>query len=295
MTPAPIANSNAVLRAPSGMENEVHTIQFLREYVEGQGCVSSAWKPDDYELMSLGQGGCVILTCMGSTMPPVIVRTTGPVCPVCSLEIKPGEEMTEGEETVAHTACLNITLAGMSEPERAALGVRALEKELSEALAHDPEYLEIRPDVFASRDDLANCFAMIGELREYVELLEKTVRLLNAQLVLVNGHNDLSKAVAAAARNRMVLEEQATIRPPAPKLPAWIARDEKAPAASGFYQVKNLDGSLSARLWEDGVWWHASALYGLNPNVSITHWLHVPLIHGDPVPAPNFDSNQSKS
>jgi hypothetical protein len=231
MTPAPIANSNAVLRAPSGMENEVHSIPVLREHVEGHPCVSSAWRPDDYELMSLGQGGCVILTCMGPTMPPVIVRTTGPTCPVCSLEIKPGEELTEGEETVAHTNCLNITYAGMSEPERAALGVRALEKELSDALADDPDYMEIRPGVFASRDDVANCFAMI---------------------------------------------------------PKWFDRDEKAPAASGFYQVKNLDGSLSARLWDDGFWWHASGLDGFKPNISITHWLHIPLIHAEPVPAPNF-------
>lgn len=63
------------------------------------------------------------------------------------------------------------------------------------------------------------------------------------------------------------------------RTPTWIPRDEKSPSDIGWFNVKNRDGSLSARYWDGDEWMHATARDGFTCNNSITHWLFVPLIH----------------
>lgn len=78
MKPCPIADTNLTLTAPEGMEAEVGAIQARRDEVLGHPCVSTAWEPDPEERAALTAGGPVVLTVMGTTMPPVMLTVQAP-------------------------------------------------------------------------------------------------------------------------------------------------------------------------------------------------------------------------
>lgn len=78
MTPCPIADTNLTLTAPSGMEGEVSSIEARRDEVLGHQCVSTAWMPNPEERSILTAGGPVVLTVMGTTMPPVMLSVQPP-------------------------------------------------------------------------------------------------------------------------------------------------------------------------------------------------------------------------
>ena len=63
----------------------------------------------------------------------------------------------------------------------------------------------------------------------------------------------------------------------------WMGINSK-PNEIGFYYVKNLDGSLSMRYWDDsgrngGYWSFFSNDDGFVPNNSFTEWARIPEIH----------------
>jgi hypothetical protein len=60
-------------------------------------------------------------------------------------------------------------------------------------------------------------------------------------------------------------------------LPRWVEK-YYAPKRAGWHYTRNLDGTISARYFDDGKqsWWTSNARDGWTPNDSFTEWLQVP-------------------
>lgn len=69
-------SNNHVLGAPAGWnQGEVpcSALAVTRVSYDGLAAVVSYWRPDAEELAALNAGGCVALSVVGSTMPPVML------------------------------------------------------------------------------------------------------------------------------------------------------------------------------------------------------------------------------
>lgn len=69
-------SNNLVLEAPRGHDQStlpVLALPVTRTEIEGVTCVQSYWLPDPDELEALKAGAPVVLSIMGTTMPPVMV------------------------------------------------------------------------------------------------------------------------------------------------------------------------------------------------------------------------------
>jgi hypothetical protein len=60
-------------------------------------------------------------------------------------------------------------------------------------------------------------------------------------------------------------------------LPRWVEK-YYVPKRSGWHYTRNLDGTISARYFDDSrqSWWVSNAIFGWTPNDSFTEWLQVP-------------------
>lgn len=69
-------SNNAVLGAPQGWDQGAlpcSALPITRSDVDGFACVNSYWRPTAEELAVLNDGGSVVLSVLGTTMPPVAV------------------------------------------------------------------------------------------------------------------------------------------------------------------------------------------------------------------------------
>lgn len=72
---------NTVLPAApedAGKVEDLHICRLIRDFGDGEQvhCVESFWKPDAEELLALMNGGCVVLSVVAHTFPPVRVFAT---------------------------------------------------------------------------------------------------------------------------------------------------------------------------------------------------------------------------
>lgn len=73
------SSCNDALGAPPGWDHTqlpCDAVAITRSQVRGMHCVSTFWLPSPEELAALNAGGSVVLTCIGKTMPPVILDVT---------------------------------------------------------------------------------------------------------------------------------------------------------------------------------------------------------------------------
>lgn len=69
-------SNNGVLGAPAGWvqgDNPCGALPITRTECDGLAVVKSYWRPDAEELAALNAGGCVALSVVGNTMPPVML------------------------------------------------------------------------------------------------------------------------------------------------------------------------------------------------------------------------------
>ena len=208
MTPTKVTGANVNMKAPAGQEDSVQDIWANRETIQGMPAITTAFLPSQDELEDMVAGQPVLLSIIGHTMSPAMLTVEPPICPLCDHPVRAGQDHGNGgpDNVKMHTSCLELRLAGMSDAERDALNVRALASEVGAFLKDDPEHVEIRPDVFARREDIANCFNHLEDARLTIGDLSRAVRALNAQLIAAGCHNEMTRAVARAALAKMTDE-----------------------------------------------------------------------------------------
>ena len=60
----------------------------------------------------------------------------------------------------------------------------------------------------------------------------------------------------------------------------WMGKNSK-PKNSGWFYVKNIDGSISIRNYDrpNDAWWYVTAWDGFTPNDSFVEWLRIKELH----------------
>lgn len=79
MRPTQHPSNNRVLGAPEGWnqdEAQCSALAITDMVHSGLRAVASFWRPNAEELAALNEGGLVMLTVLGSNMPPVAVEVT---------------------------------------------------------------------------------------------------------------------------------------------------------------------------------------------------------------------------
>lgn len=85
MRPRQFDNSNGIIGPPPDMRDNCNAIACYRgKDTAGTPLVITKWFPSEEELAALQAGEGVYLTCVGITMPPVIVGTEDPFLPLVS-------------------------------------------------------------------------------------------------------------------------------------------------------------------------------------------------------------------
>lgn len=128
--------------------------------------ITTGWQLSPEERQAIGDGCIVLLTCMGA-QPPVHLRVGAYTCAICGGPVVAEDESAvygAGQKT--HRMCLEIRAAGQTEEEKAAERQQLL-AELLKVMRDDPDQIEIRPDVFAYRSDVARCFEERRQLRAF--------------------------------------------------------------------------------------------------------------------------------
>jgi hypothetical protein len=79
MFPSSFDESNAVLSAPDGLEEQIECLSVFRGMNDGgMPVVVSCWKPTKEELLEIAKTGRIWLICAGETQPPAILQGHSP-------------------------------------------------------------------------------------------------------------------------------------------------------------------------------------------------------------------------
>lgn len=81
MRPTQHPSNNRVLGAPTGWNQQelpCNALAITDVVIDGHRAVTSFWRPSQEELTALASGGLVMLSVVGTTMPPAIIEVTRP-------------------------------------------------------------------------------------------------------------------------------------------------------------------------------------------------------------------------
>lgn len=151
MTPGIIHGWNHIFNGNGAEVGDLHVIN-------APPYIISEWVPSEEERAAIAGGRNIMVSVIARGLPPFGLGIVPPVCRICEQAIKSGDDAAQSEGVWMHRICIDITMAGKSSEEVEAMQREALEKDLEAALRDDPEHIEIRPGVWARREDIAKCF-----------------------------------------------------------------------------------------------------------------------------------------
>lgn len=151
MTPGKIHGANQVFKGNGADIGDLHVIHTPPYII-------SEWIPSPEEREAITDGENIMVSVMGGALPPFAITIVPPVCRICEQPIESKSAAARSAGVWMHRLCVDLTIAGKSPEELEEMKIAALQNDIEQALREDPEHVEIRPGVWARREDIAKCF-----------------------------------------------------------------------------------------------------------------------------------------